>query len=47
MSVGLWRPGDLHAVVRIVLPERSDEALSELMRKWRDGMPYDPRKDLG
>jgi DnaJ-class molecular chaperone len=39
-------PGDLHAVVRIVLPERSDEALSELMRKWRDGKPYDPRKDI-
>jgi DnaJ-class molecular chaperone len=39
--------GDLFATVRIVLPERSDSALEELMRQWRDGKPYDPRKDLG
>src|SRR6185312_10905472 len=39
--------GDLLAVVRIVLPDRGDDALSELMRQWRDSRPYDPRKDLG
>jgi DnaJ-class molecular chaperone len=39
--------GDLLASVRIVLPEREDDALSELMRKWRERKPYDPRKDLG
>jgi DnaJ-class molecular chaperone len=39
--------GDLLAAVRIVLPENKDESLSELMKKWRDGKPYDPRKDLG
>jgi DnaJ-class molecular chaperone len=39
--------GDLHVAVRIVLPEGKDEALSELMKGWRDGKPYDPRKDLG
>jgi DnaJ-class molecular chaperone len=39
--------GDLLAAVRIVLPEEKDEALAELMKKWRDGKPYDPRKDLG
>ncbi|HEY1541972.1 MAG TPA: DnaJ C-terminal domain-containing protein [Xanthobacteraceae bacterium] len=39
--------GDLLAVVRIVLPDRDDAALSELMRAWRDARPYDPRKDLG
>jgi len=38
--------GDLLAVVRIVLPDRGDEALSDLMRKWRDDKPYDPRKDM-
>ncbi len=38
--------GDLLVVVRIMLPDRGDEALSELMRRWRDGQPYDPRKDL-
>jgi hypothetical protein len=30
-----------------MLPDRSDPALEELMRKWRDSKPYDPRKDLG
>jgi len=39
--------GDLLVVVRIVLPDRGDDALSELMRQWREGRPYDPRKDLG
>ena len=38
--------GDLLATVRIVLPEGSDAELEELMRKWRDSKPYDPRKDL-
>jgi DnaJ-class molecular chaperone len=40
-------PGDLFATIRIVLPERGDAALDELMRNWRDAKPYDPRKDLG
>ena len=34
------------ATVRIVLPERADAELEELMRKWRDDKPYDPRKDM-
>jgi DnaJ-class molecular chaperone len=38
--------GDLLATVRITLPDRSDAELEELMRKWRDQAPYDPRKDL-
>jgi DnaJ-class molecular chaperone len=38
--------GDLLATVRIVLPEKADDALKELMQKWRDEKPYDPRKDL-
>ncbi len=38
--------GDLLATVRIVLPEQSDDEFNELMRKWRDQRPYDPRKDL-
>ncbi len=37
---------DLLATVRIMLPERTDDEFKELMRKWRDGKPYDPRKDL-
>jgi DnaJ-class molecular chaperone len=39
--------GDLLATVRIVLPDSSDSELDELMRKWRDEKPYDPRKDIG
>ncbi len=38
--------GDLLVSVRIVLPERGDSELDELMQKWRDGKPYDPRKDM-
>jgi DnaJ-class molecular chaperone len=38
--------GDLLATVRIVLPEGGDAELQELMRKWREAKPYDPRKDI-
>jgi DnaJ-class molecular chaperone len=39
--------GDLLAAVRIMLPEGGDPELEALMRKWRDGKPYDPRKGTG
>jgi DnaJ-class molecular chaperone len=39
--------GDLYATIRIVLPDEVDADLDELMRKWREGKPYDPRKGLG
>jgi DnaJ-class molecular chaperone len=35
--------GDLLATVRIVLPEHTDDAFEEMMRKWRDEKPYNPR----
>jgi DnaJ-class molecular chaperone len=38
--------GDLYATVKIVLPERADDELEALMRRWRDGKPYDPRRDM-
>ena len=38
--------GDLYATIRIVLPERGDAELEELMKKWRDRKPYDPRRDM-
>ncbi|MGA7486481.1 MAG: DnaJ C-terminal domain-containing protein [Xanthobacteraceae bacterium] len=38
--------GDLLACVRIILPERADPELDELMRRWRETRPYDPRKDM-
>ena len=43
---GKERKGDLLATIRIVLPDGHDDDLDELMRKWRDTKPYDPRKDL-
>jgi DnaJ-class molecular chaperone len=35
--------GDLLATIRIALPDSADAELTELMRKWRDRKPYDPR----
>jgi DnaJ-class molecular chaperone len=40
------KAGDLYATVRIALPDKGDQELEELMRKWRHHSPYDPRKDL-
>jgi DnaJ-class molecular chaperone len=39
--------GDLLATVRIMVPEGGDAELEALMRKWRDGKAYDPRKGMG
>jgi DnaJ-class molecular chaperone len=38
------KTGDLLATVRIALPERGDPELEDLMKKWRDHKPYDPRR---
>jgi DnaJ-class molecular chaperone len=38
--------GDLLVTVQIVLPDRSDAEFDELMRKWRNEKPYNPRKDF-
>jgi DnaJ-class molecular chaperone len=38
--------GDLLASVRIVLPERPDDELKELMKQWRESKSYDPRGDM-
>jgi DnaJ-class molecular chaperone len=43
---GKERTGDLLASIRIVLPDGHDHDLEELMRKWREAKPYDPRKDM-
>ena len=43
-GMGGKEPGDLYVTLRIVLPEGSDSELEALMKKWRDGKPYDPRK---
>jgi hypothetical protein len=32
--------------VEIMLPESADPEFDELMRRWRDGKPYNPRKDI-
>jgi DnaJ-class molecular chaperone len=48
---GLPKPpganGDLFVTTRIMLPDGSDAELENLMQKWRDAHPYNPRRDLG
>jgi DnaJ-class molecular chaperone len=39
--------GDLLASVRIVLPDGGDKDLETLMKTWREGKAYDPRKGMG
>src|SRR6201991_3804774 len=39
--------GDLYVTTRIMLPDGNDADLEALMQKWRDGHPYNPRRDLG
>jgi DnaJ-class molecular chaperone len=39
-------PGDLLVTARIVLPDGQDPDLENLMRKWRERKPYDPRKEI-
>ena len=36
-------PGDLFVTVRIILPDGKDADLEELMTRWRETKPYDPR----
>jgi DnaJ-class molecular chaperone len=38
--------GDLFVTTRIMLPDGNDAELEALMQKWRDGHPYNPRRDL-
>jgi DnaJ-class molecular chaperone len=38
--------GDLLATIRIVMPDAADPELEDLMCKWRDDKPYNPRKDF-
>jgi len=38
--------GDLLATVRIVLPNKSDQDLEALMKKWQAEKSYDPRQDM-
>jgi DnaJ-class molecular chaperone len=39
--------GDLFVITKIILPDGNDSDLEQLMQKWRDGHPYNPRSDLG
>jgi DnaJ-class molecular chaperone len=38
--------GDLYVTVRIALPDGKDAELEELMEKWRNEKPYDPRSGM-
>jgi DnaJ-class molecular chaperone len=44
---GFAGKGDLLVTVRIMLPEGGDNDLAEMMKAWREGKPYDPRKGMG
>jgi DnaJ-class molecular chaperone len=39
--------GDLFVTTKIILPDGNDSELEQLMQKWRDGHPYNPRSDVG
>jgi DnaJ-class molecular chaperone len=39
--------GDLMATLRIVLPGAVDSELAEMMRRWKEEHPYEPRAALG
>src|ERR1700757_5185299 len=47
---GLPKPtgtaGDLYVTTQIKLPDGNDSQLEALMQTWREGHPYNPRKDL-
>jgi len=36
--------GDLYVSLKVMLPEAPDAEFEALMKKWRDGKPYDPRR---
>ncbi|HXY57064.1 MAG TPA: J domain-containing protein [Methylocystis sp.] len=38
--------GDLYVALKLMAPETSDPEFEALMKKWRDGKPYDPRKGM-
>jgi DnaJ-class molecular chaperone len=38
--------GDLLVTVQIALPDQSDADFDDLMRKWREQRPYNPRRDI-
>jgi len=40
-------PGDLYAVLKIVLPPANDEAARSLYRQMRDQLDFDPRAPMG
>src|SRR6476661_7486213 len=39
-------PGDLYVTTEIKLPDGNDSQLEALMQSWREGHPYNPRKDF-
>jgi DnaJ-class molecular chaperone len=45
-AAGGLAAGDLLVTLRVVLPEGADADLEELMRRWREDKPYNPRAEL-
>ena len=44
MPFGIYQDDVKVATVKIVLPESADRELDDLMHKWRERRPYDPRR---
>ncbi len=40
-------PGDLYVILKVVMPERSDDATRKLWQQLGERAGFDPRKDLG
>ena len=45
-ATGELPQGDLLATLRIAMPAGEDADLPQLMRRWRDEKPYDPRAGM-
>ena len=44
---GLQAAGDEIVTLQIVLPDQSDNNLSDIVKRWETAHPYDPRKKFG
>jgi DnaJ-class molecular chaperone len=44
---GLQPAGDEIVTLQIVLPDQSDNNLSDIVKRWETAHPYDPRKKFG
>jgi DnaJ-class molecular chaperone len=46
-AYSIHAPGDEFVTLQIVLPDQSDTSLAEMVKRWEQAHPYDPRKKFG